>query len=335
MSSPTPTRRKLPSRSPQKPTPATSGKPVFEIVDPRWLLKALGYCVIAALICGYATLCLLFYQGSWQLILHPSATVNRTPAAAGIAFSAVHFDSTETGQPRLTGWWIPAAQPSGFQSHNPAATLLYLHDGVGSLSDTIPTLTLLHQTGLNIFAIDYRGFGASDSSLHPSAERMAQDTSAALDYLTATRHIPASSIVPYGAGLGAALAVNLAQAHHDLPAVILDNPNPDPASAAIAAHPSDPVPVRLLFGNQFNIATPLATLSTPKLLISGGPSDPGEQSNQNQLAALFNHAASPRITVTLPQASSNQTYLDALSRFLDQYLHATNPSAPEPSGGAQ
>jgi pimeloyl-ACP methyl ester carboxylesterase len=335
MPNPPQTRRRQPARPQQKSTPAAPAKPVFEIVDPRWLLKALGVCFAGALVCGYATLCLLFYQGSWQLILHPTPTVDRTPATAGLAFSTVHFDSTETGQPRLTGWWIPAAQPSGFQSSDPTATLLYLHDGSGSLSDTLSTLTLLHQTGLNIFAIDYRGFGASDSSLHPSAERMAQDTSAALDYLTATRHINANSIVPYGTGLGAALAVNLAQAHHDLPAVILDNPNPDPASAAVAAHPSDPVPVRLLFGDQFNIARPLATLSTPKLLIAGGPSSLATQSDQYKLATLFTHAASPHITVTLPPASSNQTYLDALSRFLDQYLHQTNPSPPISSGGAQ
>jgi pimeloyl-ACP methyl ester carboxylesterase len=323
MPKPTPTRRNT------APQPL---KQTFEVVDPRWLLKALGICFVAALICGYATLCLLFYQGEWQLILHPSHTVDRTPDAVGLAYSAVRFDSTETGQPRLTGWWIPAA-PTGFQPRNAAFTILYLHDGSGSLSDTIPAIARLHQTGLNIFAIDYRGFGASDSSAHPSAERMSEDTSAALDYLTGTRHLPASTIVPFGVRLGASLAANLATAHRDLPAVILDDPIPDPAAAAIAAHPSDPVPVRLLFGDQFNIAKPLSTLTTPKLLIAGGPSTAGQQ-YERKLQSLFARASSPRLTVTLPAANSDRTYQEALSRFLDQYLGIANPAAPTPVGTA-
>ena len=320
----------MPSKSKTQPARvAPHLRPPPEVVDPIWLLKALGICFVAALICGYATLCLLFYQGDWQLILHPSHTIDRTPDAVGLAYSGINFDSTETGQPRLTGWWIPAA-PTGFQPRNAAFTILYLHDGSGSLSDTIPALALLHQTGLNVFAIDYRGFGASDSSAHPSAEHMTDDTFAALDYLTSTRHLPASSIVPYGAGLGASLAAHLAQSHPDLRAVILDNPNPDPASAAIAAHPSDPVPVRLLFGDQFNIATPLTTLATPKLLIAGGPSS-AAQPDERKLESLFAHAASPHMTVTLPSANSDHAYLDSLSRFLDQYLPA-GPAPPAESG---
>ena len=256
-------------RPPIRPLPPRNEAP--EVVNPIWLLKALAVCVVAALICGYATLCFLFYQGSWQFALHPSHAVDRTPAQAGVAFSDIHFDASETGQPRLTGWWIPAATDAGFQPRYSAYTVLYLHDGSGSLADTVPTLTHLHSAGLNVFAFDYRGFGASDSSSHPSAESMAQDSSAALEYLIGTRHIAAGNIVPYGVGLGASLAANLAQAHTDLPALILDNPDPDPASTATAQRPSHIVPVRLLFGSQFDIATPIATLKTPKLLIAGGP----------------------------------------------------------------
>jgi pimeloyl-ACP methyl ester carboxylesterase len=293
-----------------------------EVVDPIWLLKAVGIAIAAALLCGYATLCLLVYQGAWQLILHPSPAIDRTPASAGLAYSDVHFDSSETGQPRLTAWWIPATPQPGFQPRYATPTILYLHDGSGSLSDTLPTLTLLHTAGANLFAIDYRGFGASDSTQHPLQQTMAEDTSAALNYLTATRHISPASIVPYGVGLGASLAVNLARAHSSLPAVILDNPSPDPAAIAVAAHPFGVVPVRLLFGEQFNIATPLASLATPKLLIAGGPSSPVPTPNQRALQTLFLSAASPRTSVTLPIANADKAYLEALSQFLDRYLPA-------------
>jgi pimeloyl-ACP methyl ester carboxylesterase len=292
------------------------------VVNPVWLLKALAVCVIAALLCGYATLCFLFYQGDWQLVLHPSHTVDRTPAQVGLAYSSIRFDASETGQPRLTGWWIPAAAEAGFQRRYSAYTVLYLHDGSGSLSETVPTLAHLHAAGLNVFAFDYRGFGGRDSSSHPSAESMAQDSGAALEYLTGTRHIAARSIVPYGVGLGASLAANLAQAHTDLPAIVLDNPDPDPASTAAAQRPSHIVPVRLLFGKQFNISTPIASLKTPKLLIAGGPNSALPAWDTARLQTLFQKAVSPRFTVTLPPRNGDAEYQAALNRFLDQYLPA-------------
>lgn len=310
--------------SPVKPRPAVrpsrprNSPP--EVVDPKWLLKALAVCFATALLCGYATLCYLFYQGEWQLVLHPSHAVNRTPGDVGLAYSTVHFDAFETGQPRLTGWWIPAATESGFQPRYSAYTVLYLHDGSGSLSDTIPTLARLHALGLNIFAFDYRGFGSSDASSHPSAESMTQDTGTALEYLTGTRHIAPASIVPYGTGLGASMAASLVQIHPDLPAIILDNPNPDPASTAIAQRPSHIVPVRLLFGNQFDVATPLAALKAPKLLIAGGPNSSPPTWDTAKLQALFHKAGSPRFSVTLPSASGDTEYQAAITRFLDQYL---------------
>jgi hypothetical protein len=295
------------------------------VVDPVWLLKALAVCFAAALLCGYATLCLLVYQGEWQLILHPSRVLNDTPAQAGLAYSDVRFDAAETGQPRLTGWWIPAAPQGGLQPKYAGFTVLYLHGGSGSLSSTIPALARLHAAGINIVAIDYRGFGASDASAHPSQESMSHDASAALQYLTGTRHVPAGNILAYGTGLGASLAANLAQSHPDIAAVVLDNPVPDPASIAVAAHPSRIVPVRLLFGGQFDIATPIASLTTPKLLIVGGASSTADSRDLPALQSLFHHAASPKLAVTLPRVNDDADYHAALTRFLDQYLVARQP----------
>jgi pimeloyl-ACP methyl ester carboxylesterase len=301
------------------PLPRNAPKPPPETVDPIWLLKAIGLTLVAALICAWLTACLLVYQGSWQLVLHPVQTVDRTPSSVGLAYTDIRFDASETGQPRLTGWWIPASSPNQtqpeFQPKYAAYTVLYLHDGSGSLSNTIPELARLHKTGLSVFAIDYRGFGKSDASEHPSADRMYQDADAALDYLTSTHHLAAGTIIPFGAGLGASIAANLARAHTDIPAAILDNPDPNPAATAVAAHPSHIIPVRLLFGNQFDLSTSLQSLTTPKLLIAGP--DP---SHLAQIQTLFLHAGSPRFIVTLSSRNADSDYQAVLQRFLDQYL---------------
>jgi len=307
-----------PQPRPNPPAPHKTAPP--EIVDPIWLLKALALALVAALVCAWLTACLLVYQGEWQLVLHPARTIDRTPAAIGVPYTDVRFDAYETGQPRLTGWWVPAVASSGLQPRHAAFTVLYLHDGSGSLSSTVRQLARLHSAGLNVFAIDYRGFGTSDASVHPGAASMAEDTAAALDYLTSTRHIPARNIIAYGSGLGGSLAANLAVAHHELPAVILDNPDPDPASTAVAAHPSKFIPVRLLFGHQFDVAGTIATLATPKLLIAGGPNSGNVFHSLPRIQILFEHAADPHFAVTLPPENYEDSYQTALKRFLDQYL---------------
>jgi pimeloyl-ACP methyl ester carboxylesterase len=287
-------------------------------------MKAVGICLVGAIVCGYATLCLLYSHGEWQLLLHPSHTVTQTPASAGIGYSEIRFGAAETGQPRLAGWWIPANSSPGAAPRYAGVTVLYLHDGSGSLSDSVSALAILHRIGMNVFAIDYRGFGASDTSANPSEARMSEDAAAALEYLVSTLHIPAKEIVPYGTGLGASLAARLAQAHPELPAVILDNPVPDAGSVAATQSPRF-IPARLLFGHPFDIAGPLATLGTPKLLIAGGPNSSSSASDPVTSQDRFRHAANPSSAVALPPTGGETQYQAALQRFLDQYLPAHRP----------
>ncbi len=303
-----------------------------DTVDPRWLLKALAIAVASAAILGYATLCLLLVQGNWQLILHPSPTIAADPSTLGISFDSIRFNAASTGRPRLTAWWIPA------RSATDAPTILFLHDGRGSLSAALHQLDLLHRAGLNLFAIDYRGFGRSDPQ-HPSEARMAEDAAAALDYLVNTRHISAVTIIPYGVGLGASLAGRLAQAHPELPALIIDNPN----LAAADALERDPrarfLPMHLLLNNRFDLVRPLATFIRPRLLITGGPGD-SDPSRDHANAAFFASLPSPKLTVELPPPSPRDptptpadpcptcpgpAYTASIARFIGEYLQP-NPS---------
>ncbi len=101
-------------------------------------------------------------NGSWSSSHH--RTITATPSSVGLKYDEIRFDSTETGILQLDGWWIPADRSPS------ASTLLLLHDGSGSLSDTLPQLQTLHNLGMNIFAFDYRGFGKS-VNIHPSQSK--------------------------------------------------------------------------------------------------------------------------------------------------------------------
>jgi pimeloyl-ACP methyl ester carboxylesterase len=293
-----------------KPNTQPSPKVQYEDVSPMWLVKAIAATIVAALFCGYLTFCLLFYQGQWQLVLHPTRTSSAPASIAGIPYELIHFGIDESATPQLTGWWIPSATGARY-THT---TILFLPGSDGSLADSIPTLASLHNIGLNVFAFDYRGYGQS-APTRPSQLNMTSDADSAWRYLTTSRAIPASQIIPYGTRVGAALATRLATDHNTIPALIIDAPRADLLEVAQRDPRSHLIPVSLLFHERFPLTAPLSTLKTPKLLISRTTS-PDES---------FLHASDPKLTVALPSLSET-LYNQTLTRFLDQYL----PPAPVP-----
>jgi pimeloyl-ACP methyl ester carboxylesterase len=294
-----------PGKQPAKsvPRPSISSEPP-EVVEPMWLVKALGLTIAAALLLGYLSVCFLVYQGGWQFLLHPIAKVDATP---GVAFDLVHFDSAATGRPRLTAWWIPApSMPST------APTLLYLHDGSGSLAASAKRLDLLHGAGVNIFAIDYRGFGQSEGP-HPNELRMQEDAAAALDYLLNTRHLAPEHVIPYGRGLGAVMAATLTAEHPELAALIVDSPDPEAFARVTSTGETRLLPMRLLVQEHFDIVRPLTATHQPKLLLTHG----GDTTKNQE---LFRSAPAPKMVVTLAAEDPAPAELAALSSFLSKYV---------------
>jgi len=236
---------------------------MIPLVEVAWILKALAAVFLTALICAYATMCVLFAHGQWQLVLHPSRTVATTPASLNLPFTEVHFGVDETAIPQLTGWYIP----SDITTQN---TALILHAADGNLADALPSAQLLHAQHLNVLLFDYRGYGQSLGQ-HPTQSSMQADAASALTYLTTTRGIPTTSIVVYGTGLGASLAVHLCAENPNLPALILQSPDGDLTDRAAHDPRSKIIPFKFLFNQTFPLAAPLQTLPTPRLLLPTPP----------------------------------------------------------------
>ncbi len=286
---------------PRKHTPPPGWKnplaPQQPLTSGRWIASAGLAAITFALLCVYVTICLLFWQGQWQLVFKPSRTVSSTPSSAGLRYSEIAFYTTETGVPQLRGWWIPA-------DHDTPRTLLLMHDGAGSRSNTLPQLQALHSLGMNLFAFDYRGFGNSEN-LHPSERSTYEDADAAWHYLTETRHLPASAIVLDGVGLGAAIAAETARRHPEAPALILEDP-PAPTLETLLADPRMRLlPVRLLFHDRFDPAKTLAHLRTPKLFVYSRVKESGR---------YYEQASEPK------EKSNGSNYLPTLENFLGKYL---------------
>ncbi|HTW49086.1 MAG TPA: alpha/beta fold hydrolase [Acidobacteriaceae bacterium] len=281
------------------------GTPIM--VSGRWLLAAFVLSLAAALVCGYLTLCLLFWQGQWQLLYHPSRTITATPASDGLSFDDIRFDVTDTGQPQLDGWWIPAPAGSAYAD----ATVLYLHGASGSLSDTVPELARLHALGISVFAIDYRGFGRS-AGAHPTERMSTADAQAAWKYLTDTRGIPARSLVVYGDGVGATFAAHLA-AEFAPAGVILEDPNLPARQILLGDARARIVPLILLQNETLDPTADLKSAHAPWLFI--GRSDKTGRAHQ-----LFVASGYPKEYFDLRGASSD-TVNTTLRRFFDEVFH--------------
>lgn len=283
-----------------------------QTVSALWLFGAIGAVIGAAALSSWGALCLMFWQGSWQLLYHPQAVVARTPASVGLAFDDLAFAATEAGLPRLHGWLIPAPPGARYSRY----TVLYLHGTNGNLGDTVDELARLHNAGLNEFAFDYRGYGRSQP-IHPSEAHWREDAEWALQYLTGTRHIPISSVVLVGQNLGANLALEMAASHPDLAGVVLQEPSDVPLSPVFEDPRARMVPAHLLVRDHWDAVAPASALLIPSLWFYRPAK--GATTNPSAEPEFFKRASARKVLVWLPATfKNNADYLNALTAWLDE-----------------
>ena len=99
---------------------------------------------------------------------------------------------------------------NGFYLSHPCSpkVLLWFHGNAENIGYTLARMKVLSQIGVNIFAVDYRGYGKSEGK--PDEAGVYRDAEAAYDYLAKQRHIRAEDIFIYGNSLGGAVALDLA-----------------------------------------------------------------------------------------------------------------------------
>jgi hypothetical protein len=99
---------------------------------------------------------------------------------------------------------------NAFYHSNPASkqVLLWFHGNAENIGYGFEHLRALAKIGVNILAVDYRGYGKSEGK--PDEAGVYHDADAAYDYLLTQRHFRAADIIIYGHSLGGAVAINLA-----------------------------------------------------------------------------------------------------------------------------
>jgi alpha-beta hydrolase superfamily lysophospholipase len=173
----------------------------------RSILVALA---LAAVLGGCASL------DAWQrraIFQHEHTAVETRAAAAEAPAGIESFDLALDSGDTVHAWYHEAAAG--------APTVLFLHGARRNLYGSQHRIERLAGLGLNVLAIDYRGFGRS-TPLLPSEETALQDARAAFDELRRRQPDPKRRFV-YGYSLGGALAIALAAERDGIAGVVVES----------------------------------------------------------------------------------------------------------------
>jgi fermentation-respiration switch protein FrsA (DUF1100 family) len=101
---------------------------------------------------------------------------------------------------RVNAWYLPNSASE--------KVLLWFHGNAENIGHGLEHLRFYSRLGVNVLALDYRGFGKSGGS--PDETGVYRDADAAYDYLIRERHIQPQNIIVFGHSLGGAVATDLA-----------------------------------------------------------------------------------------------------------------------------
>lgn len=181
----------------------------------------------------------------------PSSEIEVIPKNVNLSFVDVYIKTKDNIQ--LNGWFIP--------SQNSKYTIIFFHGNAGNISHRIEKIELLYKFGLNVFIIDYRGYGKSGGK--PSEEGLYVDAEAAYDYLIKNFEINPENIILYGESLGCAVGVYLAS-ERKVKAMILEGGFSSVRDVARRYYPF--IPSFMIF-DRFDSLSKIKKIDVPKLFI--------------------------------------------------------------------
>lgn len=141
----------------------------------------------------------LLLGGCTSVFFQPSRGEFITPARLHLDFEDVYFRASDGVL--LHGWFLPA-------KGHALATVLFLHGNAENISTHIGSVYWMPSAHLNVFLIDYRGYGLSDGK--PTLPGLIDDSESALRTLIARSDVDPNRIVLFGQSLGAAIATYVA-----------------------------------------------------------------------------------------------------------------------------
>ena len=223
-----------------------------------------------------------------RFLYFPTRPLAATPESLGLRADEL-FVRTEDGV-RLHGWWIKGVG---------GRALLFFHGNAGNIGDRLERAQILNERlGLDVFLVDYRGYGRSEGS--PSEDGLYRDARAI--HAQALERFRPGQIVLFGESLGSAVAVQLA-IDRESAGVVLETPFLSVPAMARKHYPFVPT---FLIRSRFDNESKIASVRSPKLFLVAGQDEivPPDQGRR-----LFELAPEPKTLFVIPGAGHNDTYV--------------------------
>lgn len=242
-------------------------------------------------------------------LFSPDKELWATPGDAGIPYEDVYF-KTEDGL-ELNGWYIKSGE------ENP--TIFFFHGSDGNISNRITHIRLLRKLELNVFILDYRGYGHSQGEV--SEEGIYKDSNVAYHYLKSRKDLNPRKIFPFGESMGGAVAIDLA-CKHKFPLVIVQ-------SVATSMEALFKGEMDSNFPGMFDSLSKIKFIKSPLLIIHG---DRDEVVPYKLGRELFKAANRPKEFYRIKGADHNNTfdvagdeYFERIRKFVLKYLPDRSP----------
>jgi len=257
-----------------------------------------------------------------RLVYQPGArAVDPPDASLALRERSVAFKAADATS--LSAWIIPAVGTAP-----DAPWVLISHGNYGNIGHggRPEFYAWFRDLGVNLFAYDYRGFGASDGS--PSEAGVYADAAAAYRYLTDSLHVPPSRIILFGHSLGTGVTIELAR-HVAAAGLIVEDAYTSVADRGQEVFPL--LPIRFIARSRFASIDKVGELRLPKLFLHARndrtiPITHGRK--------LFAAAAEPKEFVELNAGHADAYSADRARYYgaIDAFIRRVTAPAPVVAG---
>jgi uncharacterized protein len=187
-------------------------------------------------------------------VYYPSRQLSADPGNVGLGFQDIALVAEDNV--KLHGWFVP--------SEGANRTMMIFHGNGGNIGDRVSWVRLLHDLGVHVCIVDYRGYGKSEGK--PFEEGLYRDARAVYNWWMRERQPRGEKLIIFGESLGGAIAVHLA-ARVPAAALILQSTF---TSAREMAKTMFPIGLLLpLTGVRFESEKEIARVACPKIIIHG------------------------------------------------------------------
>lgn len=241
----------------------------------------------------YVALCIALYVSQRSFIYFPDKSFPVLPEEGDAGFVRVDTQDGLT----LIGWYSPAKEGR--------KTILYFHGNAGSIGGRLPLMQAYIDQGYGVLMAEYRGYAGNPGK--PSEEGFYTDADAYVEFLT-HNGVAARDVVLYGESIGSGVAVEMAQRHPDVAAVVLVTPFT--SFVDIARKSYGFVPVDYLLKDKFDNLSKIGRVKAPVYFFIAGRD---EIMDALWGEALYDAAGPRKFRKDFPDAGHNTIDVSALN----------------------